>query len=314
MNALYNENQDVAAGRITATDREMIGKTAGKFQSLDDIRGILLTTPGGARVPMSRGRRRSRHERAAAKLGSTRRRSRGSHLRSVNSPRRTRSKSRTAFARGSRSCRHSSFVPKDVRYVVTYDQSGFIRDSLNSVKEAALVGAFLAALVVLLFLRSLRKTLIVGLSIPLAVLATFIAMGLGNLTLNVMSLGGIALGMGVLLDNAIVMLENIYRRRAKDGLDAEEGAHVGAGRGDEPDRRGHGDEPRVGRAVPADHGTLGARVPRADSHRLDLASRLTARRAHARADARGAARKDSLHAVGSSISGRCSRSTAASIA
>jgi hypothetical protein len=53
-------------------------------------------------------------------------------------------------------------------------------------------------------------------------------MGMGNLTLNVMSLGGIALGMGVLLDNAIVMLENIYRRRATDGLDAEEGAHVGA--------------------------------------------------------------------------------------
>src|SRR6185503_10468165 len=51
--ALRNENQDVAAGRITATDREMVGKTAGKFKSLDDVRSILMPTTGGARVPMS---------------------------------------------------------------------------------------------------------------------------------------------------------------------------------------------------------------------------------------------------------------------
>jgi len=227
VNALRNENQDVAAGRITATDREMVGKTAGKFQSLDDIRGILLPTSGGGRVPMS--------EVAVVRDTSAQQRSWG-RLDGVPAVRisiRKQPEANTVeVADGVRArlaqLTTSSFVPKDIRYVVTYDQSGFIRDSLNSVKEAALVGAFLAALVVLLFLRSLRKTLIVGLSIPLAVLATFIAMGMGNLTLNVMSLGGIALGMGVLLDNAIVMLENIYRRRSKDGLNAEEGAHVGA--------------------------------------------------------------------------------------
>jgi multidrug efflux pump subunit AcrB len=66
-------------------------------------------------------------------------------------------------------------------------------------------------------------------SIPLAILATFILMGVGGLTLNVMSLGGLALGTGILLDNAIVMLENIYRRREVDSLDSEGAAHVGAG-------------------------------------------------------------------------------------
>src|SRR5215207_2965537 len=217
--ALRNENQDVAAGRITATDREMVGKTAGKFHSLDDIRGILMPTSGGARVPMS--------EVAIVRDTSAQQRSWG-RLDGVPAVRisiRKQPEANTVeVADGVRArleqLQTSSFVPKDVKYVVTYDQSGFIRDSINSVKEAALV--------VLLFLRSIRKTLIVGLSIPLAVLATFIAMGMGDLTLNVMSLGGIALGMGVLLDNAIVMLENIYRRRSKDGLDAEEGAHVGA--------------------------------------------------------------------------------------
>src|SRR6185503_18254994 len=98
-----------------------------------------------------------------------------------------------------------------------------------SVKEAALVGAVLAMIVVLVFLKSLRKTFIVGTCIPIAILATFIAMGFGGLTFNIMSLGGLALGTGILLDNSIVVLENIYRRREAEGLDSETSAHVGAG-------------------------------------------------------------------------------------
>ena len=227
INALRAENQDVSAGRISAEDREMVGKTAGKFHSLDDMRGILLPTSTGARVPMS--------EIAVVRDTSAQQRSWG-RLDGVPAVRisiRKQPEANTVqVADGVRDrlsqLQTSAFVPKDIKYVVTYDQSGFIKDSLASVTEAALIGAFLASLVVLLFLRSLRKTIIVGLSIPLAVLATFIAMGMGDLTLNVMSLGGIALGMGVLLDNAIVMLENIYRRRALENLDPTEGAHVGA--------------------------------------------------------------------------------------
>ena len=227
ISALRNENQDVSAGRITAQDREMVGKTAGKFKSLDDIRSILLPTSTGARVPMS--------EIAVVRDTSAQQRSWGrlDGIPAVRISIRKQPEANTVqVADGVRAklaqLTTSAFVPKDVKYVVTYDQSGFIKDSLNSVTEAALIGAFLASLVVLVFLRSFRKTIIVGLSIPLAVLATFIAMGMGDLTLNVMSLGGIALGMGVLLDNAIVMLENIYRRRTLDDLDATEGAHVGA--------------------------------------------------------------------------------------
>jgi multidrug efflux pump subunit AcrB len=82
--------------------------------------------------------------------------------------------------------------------------------------------------VVFLFLGSLRKTLIVGAGIPIAILATFIMMGLGDLTLNIMSLGGLALGVGMLVDNSIVMLENIFRHREEGQEDVEEAAHEGA--------------------------------------------------------------------------------------
>src|SRR5690606_11730002 len=73
-------------------------------------------------------------------------------------------------------------------------------------------------------------TFVIGISIPLAILATFVLMGATNLTLNIMSLGGLVLGVGLLVDNSIVMLENIFRMRDEEGIEvAEEAAHAGAG-------------------------------------------------------------------------------------
>ena len=228
INALRNENQDMAAGRISTLDRELVGTTAGKFHALEDIRGVLLTAPSGARVPLRDDRIGARHQPGAAELGAAQWRAGRAH--------------RHPEAAGSQHCRSrarragpkleqlhaSGYVPADIQNEVTYDQSGFISDALKSVRDAAILGALLAMLVVIVFLRSFRKTFIIGVSIPLAILATFVMMGIGDLTLNIMSLGGLALGTGLLLDNAIVMLENIYRRRETDGLDPEEAAHVGA--------------------------------------------------------------------------------------
>jgi multidrug efflux pump subunit AcrB len=122
----------------------------------------------------------------------------------------------------------SGFIPGDIAYQAPRDPSYFIRSSIGSVATAALLGAALAMLIVLLFLGSLRKSLVIGVSIPLAVVATFAMMGLGGLTLNIISLGGLALGVGLLLDNSIVMLENIFRHRERLGKDAETAAVDGA--------------------------------------------------------------------------------------
>src|SRR5690606_38134694 len=74
----------------------------------------------------------------------------------------------------------------------------------------------------------LRKTCVIGTAIPLAIMATFLMMGLGGLTLNIMSLGGLALGLGLLIDNSIVMLENIFRHQTIGNGDPEDAAHEGA--------------------------------------------------------------------------------------
>ena len=227
ISALRNENQDMAAGRISTLDREMVGTTAGKFRSLEDIRGVLLTSPSGARVPLrdiAAIRDTSQEQRSWARLNG---------VPAVRIGIQKQPEANTVeVVRGVQAklaqLQSSGYVPADIRNEVTYDQSGFISDALRSVRNAAIIGAILSMLVVILFLRSFRKTFIIGVSIPLAILATFVMMGIADLTLNIMSLGGLALGTGLLLDNAIVMLENIYRRRETDGLDPEEAAHVGA--------------------------------------------------------------------------------------
>lgn len=106
-----------------------------------------------------------------------------------------------------------SLIPKDVTAEIAYDQSLFINQAISEVKSNAIQGSGLAALILLLFLRNIRSTLIVSLSIPVSILATFNLMYFMGLSLNIMTLGGLALGCGMLVDNAIVVVENIFRRR-----------------------------------------------------------------------------------------------------
>jgi CzcA family heavy metal efflux pump len=228
LQALRDANQDVAAGNVTSSSFELVGKTEGKFRSVDDIRRVLLTVPGSAqRIPLTEvAEVRDTHQdqRLWVRLDG---------VPAVKlSVRKQPDANTVAVASGvSRRLEQlmaARIMPSDIGYEVITDQSFFIRNAVRGVRDAALMGASLAMLVVLLFLGSVRKTVIIGLSIPLAVLAAFVMMGFGSLTLNIMSLGGLALGVGMLVDNAIVMLENIFRHRALGSGDSEEAAHRGS--------------------------------------------------------------------------------------
>ena len=111
---------------------------------------------------------------------------------------------------------------------VLTDQARFIEDSISSVESTALLGALLAALVLYLFLRDLLSTLTIALSIPVSVAVTFLLMELTDVSLNVLSLGGLALGIGMLVDNSVVVLESIQRLREK-GLDIRDAVTEGTG-------------------------------------------------------------------------------------
>ncbi len=106
-------------------------------------------------------------------------------------------------------------LPSDVSVQLLSDQSAFIEKALNEVQESGLVGAFFAVIVLYLFLRKLGTTIIIAVAIPVSVLVTFVPLHMSNTTLNVMSLGGLALGIGMVVDNAIVVLESIARCRER---------------------------------------------------------------------------------------------------
>lgn len=98
---------------------------------------------------------------------------------------------------------------------VAFEQSGFILEAVHSLEHTALYGALLAVLIILLFLHSLRSTLIVSVSLPIAVLGTLFAAYIFHQTLNTMTLGGLALAVGLIVDDAVVVIENIFRHLAE---------------------------------------------------------------------------------------------------
>ncbi len=104
-------------------------------------------------------------------------------------------------------------LPEDIELIKIYDQSRFISSAVNDVKSAAILGGIIAIMVLYGFLRDARATTIVGIAIPVSVIGTFLLMYMNNVSLNIMSLGGIALAVGMLVDNSIVVLENIVRKK-----------------------------------------------------------------------------------------------------
>jgi HAE1 family hydrophobic/amphiphilic exporter-1 len=108
-----------------------------------------------------------------------------------------------------------------IRIIPVINQGNFIERSIANVAQSVLYGGALAIIVLLFFLRNLRSTLVISLAIPISVIATFALIYFGGFTLNLMTLGGLALGVGMMVDSSIVVLENIFRRRDEEGESSE---------------------------------------------------------------------------------------------
>jgi HAE1 family hydrophobic/amphiphilic exporter-1 len=104
----------------------------------------------------------------------------------------------------------------NLKFNLAYDQAQFITASINDVETSALIGGVLAVLILLFFLRNIRSTLVVALSIPISIISTFALLYVAGFTLNTMSLGGLALATGLIVDDAVVVLENIFRHIERD--------------------------------------------------------------------------------------------------
>ncbi|MEG8947949.1 efflux RND transporter permease subunit [Rosettibacter firmus] len=120
-----------------------------------------------------------------------------------------------------------SRLPQGTKMSVLWDQADFIMRSITNLRDTAIIAFFLSFFVIYFFLRNLRGSIIMGISIPISIIATFAVMFLANVTLNIISMAGLALAVGMLVDNSIVVLENIYRHREL-GENKFDAADIGA--------------------------------------------------------------------------------------
>ncbi|MGG6237235.1 efflux RND transporter permease subunit [Nodosilinea sp. AN01ver1] len=212
--ALEERNQDVSGGRLRGGNEESLTRLVGRFESADELRNIAITVPGTS--PAQQVYLRD----VATIIDGTEEQRVFVNLNGQPAVKVSIQKQPAAntidVVDGVKAkleeMRRVGQMPEGMEMTATLDESRFIRNSINNVAMSGLTGAALAGLVVLMFLGSLRQTFIIVLAIPLATLMALVLMGLFGLSLNVFSLGGLALGVGIVVDNSIVMLENMAKR------------------------------------------------------------------------------------------------------
>ncbi len=210
--ALARQNVNASGGRLRDRGAEYMVRTLRRFEDLDDLREVTVGEAGGRTVRLGE---------VAAVVRSHKERTDITHVDGRESVEIAVFKEGDANAVETAARVHDALaslqprLPSGLRQEVLFDQSVYISRAVDEVRGNALVGGLLAVLVLFVFLRDVRATLVIGLAIPLSIVATFILMLTRDVSLNVMSLGGLALGVGMLVDNSIVVLEAVQRRRER---------------------------------------------------------------------------------------------------
>ncbi len=224
--ALANQNQDTSGGDVWEGKRRYVVRTLGQFRSPEQVEGVIIARRDGKPVYV--------RDVARARLGTKKpdgvvrrfgsgsiairiTRAQGANVLDVMR------QLREVTADIDRGLR-----PRGLSLALVYDETTYIDSAIGLVRDNIFVGGLLTIGTLLLFLRNVRSTLIVALAIPASVVGTFLVMSLTGRTLNVISLAGMAFAVGMLVDNAVVVLENIYTRWS-GGEDARTAAVRGAG-------------------------------------------------------------------------------------
>ena len=215
VNVLRTENQNIPIGEIYRGDRSFLLRSQGQFENLDQIQNLVVLTKTGVPVYLKD---------IAEVTDST------EDIRSVL---RINGKPGVRLQVTKQSGTNTVEIARDVRaeierinrevpgvkLTLLEDNAKFIERAIAAVSEHVMIGSVLVILIIFLFLRSPRSTLIVATSIPISVVGTFALLYFAGMTLNTMTFGGLALGVGMVVDAAIVVLENSYRHMEHHGKD-----------------------------------------------------------------------------------------------
>jgi HAE1 family hydrophobic/amphiphilic exporter-1 len=219
--ALARANVEMFGGRVSAGPREFIARTLGEFTSLDEIRAVVLKEHGVAKVYLRDvARVEDAHEevRVITRLDS---------IPCVKLSVQKQPDANTVEVEGALRQRIRELeeaIPGHIKLGMVESQAEYVDSALSGVRTAAFQAALLVLLVSLLFLGSLRQALVLMTALPITLLINFALMRLQGFSINIFTLAGIVIALGVLLDNAIVVLENISRRLEETSDNANDNA------------------------------------------------------------------------------------------
>jgi HAE1 family hydrophobic/amphiphilic exporter-1 len=223
--AVRGENINVSAGNMGVGRRDFRIRTTGEFNSEEDIANVVLVSTGEKRVTLG--------DVAEIRRGYSKRESTVIHNGTGGMAVGIKPEPGTNILAMTERVEDvvqwlnaEKLAPQNISFEWVYDQRRYINAAIDLIKQNILIGGMLAVIVLLIFLRSIRSTLVVATSIPISVIGTFIFMQAMGRNLNVVSLAGIAFAVGMLVDNAIVVIENIDRHR-KMGKSAFEASYDG---------------------------------------------------------------------------------------
>jgi HAE1 family hydrophobic/amphiphilic exporter-1 len=206
--ALANQNQDTSGGDLWEGKRRYVIRTLGQFRSPEQVEGVIITRRDGNPVYV--------RDVAQARLGSKKPDGIVRRFGASNIAIRVTRESGANVLEVMRRLREvtaridEQLAPKGLSLTLVYDETTYIDSAIGLVNDNILVGGLLTLGTLLVFLRNVRSTLIVAMSIPVSVMGTFLALAAFDRTLNVISLAGIAFAVGMLIDNSVVVLENIF--------------------------------------------------------------------------------------------------------
>jgi HAE1 family hydrophobic/amphiphilic exporter-1 len=224
--ALERENRNYSGGDFTEGKRRYVVRTVGEYDAPGDIENIVVAVRNGVPIYLRDvARAETGFQKPVADVYHF-----GRVALAMNAVKETGANTLQTMAgvRATVERLNGDFLRRrGLRLQQVYDQTDYIRSAIGLVRDNVFVGGFLTVLVLTLFLRSATSTLIVAVSMPISLIGSFLVMGFFGRTINVVSLAGMAFAVGMIVDNSIVVLENIYRHRqmGKSRLDA---AHDGA--------------------------------------------------------------------------------------
>lgn len=223
--ALGGENQAASAGNLRRGAQDLQLRIDGEFTTIDDINNTLITLMDGRTIKVSDvATVEDTHKDLTTKSKVN---GQDSLVLSVMKQSDSNTVQMSDKVLKSMDELQEKLSARGIELSLILDTAEFIRASINTVVKNMLVGGSLAIIILFLFLRNIRTTLVIGLSIPISIIATFTLMYFTGETLNIISMGGLALGLGLMLDCSIVILESIYSKR-QQGLGLIEAAREGA--------------------------------------------------------------------------------------